>query len=178
MKRFLLKYYYLTIVIGALCLSQTNAYAQKFSDDEIKTAFIFNFIKFTKWQQTPNPIKIGIVGNGKLAQTIINKLNGQQIGNSRIDVLFITDSTQIAQYDVVIYVNETAGITPQIIKAHTREKGILSIGLTEYFVQNGGIISLIQNESNKRKFIVNLTNLKESNITLSSKLLTLAQIIK
>ena len=177
MKQFIQKYYTI-LVLCTLCFTYSNMCAQKFSDEEIKTAFIFNFIKFTKWEQTPNPVKIGIVGNGKLAQTIMNKLNGQQIGSSRIDVLFITDSTQIDTYDVVIYIEKTAGITPQIIKSHTLKKGILSIGLTESFVQNGGIISLIQSENNKRKFIVNLTNMRNSNITMSSKLLTLAQIIK
>ena len=91
--------YCLALFIYLLPGVHEKAQAQKFSDDEIKTAFIYNFLKFTKWEQTPNPIKIGIVGNGNLAQTIIANLGNQKVGTSTLDFLFVSDSTQLKNYD-------------------------------------------------------------------------------
>ncbi len=169
--------YYLMFIICTQVLTVSQVKAQKFSDNEIKTAFIFNFIKFTKWQQAPNPIKVGIVGSGDLAQTILAKLNGQAIGNVPVDVLVITDSSQITQYDVIIFLNRANNISQQIISSLTFGKPILTIGTTEEFVKQGGIISIVQNQNGKKKFVVNISNLKKSKINLSSKLLALAKII-
>jgi hypothetical protein len=154
------------------------AKAQKFSDNEIKTAFIFNFMKFTKWPNTPAQLKIGIIGKNDLAQTIVANLSNKKIGETSLDFLFVTDSMQIDNYDAIIYIEKTNGITSKTVKSLTKGKPILTIGTTQEFVAKDGIISIAISENNKKQILVNINNLNNSKITISSKLLALAEIIK
>ena len=53
---------------------------------------------------------------------------------------------------------------------------ILTVSDTETFIQDGGMIRFIT-DANKIRFQVNLTATKDAGLTLSSKLLRLAEIV-
>ncbi len=148
-------------------------------ESEVKAVFLFNFAQFVDWPPSKLPadsaIVIGVLGKdpfGKyLDETVANEtVNGhplkverystiQRIGNCHI--LFINPSRTIRVVDVLKKLGD---------------KNILTVSDEANFAKQGGMIHFI-NENNRIKLMVNLGSVRESQISISSKLLSLAEIV-
>jgi len=169
----------LAAVAGGVILLGTEARADESPSFEyqVKAACLYNFAKFVDWPPSvfpgpKSPIVFGILGEdpfGKSLETIIrNKtINGRPLTikrSQRVEdlkdchVLFISRSEQ-------------AGL-PQIM---TGLKGlnILTVGDTEEFLTDGGIINFKMQDS-KVRFEINVASAQHAALKISSELLDLA----
>jgi hypothetical protein len=139
---------------------------------ELKAAYIYNFAKFTRWpgageSGVPNPLVIGVLGNERVADSIAALTRGRTIAGSAIEVKSFGPHDIPANLHIV-YVGDSP-LTPELFQA-----GRLTIGETEAFTQNGGIIRLFV-ESDRLRFEIDNGHAQKAGLTLSSQLLMLAR---
>lgn len=150
----------------------------------IKAGFIFNFAKFVEWPsnafaQPDSPIVIGILGTDPFG-TIIDKIvQDKKIGMRGFVVKRLKWGPDLKELKEckILFVSASE-------KAHMDElvqivKGlpILTVGETPGFAERGGVIRFVL-EDNRIRFEVNVLAAQQADLTISSRLLTLARIIQ
>ena len=150
----------------------------------IKAGFIYNFAKLVEWPtsafaQQDSPIVIGILGDDPFGGTLDRivadkKVNGRGFVIKRLrwgkdlkdlkdcKILFVSSSER-EHIDSVV---DTMKWLP-----------ILTIGDAPGFAKRGGIVNFTL-EDNKVRFEVNVEAAKRADLTISSRLLTLARIVQ
>ena len=182
----------LQILIVALSISLSwapGAFAQSpdasdSSEYLIKAGFIFNFAKFVEWPsnafaQPDSPIVIGILGTDPFG-TIIDKIvQDKKVGTRGFIVKRLkwgTDVKEIRECKILfVGASERAHMDElvQIVKGLP----ILTVGETPGFAERGGVIRFVL-EDNRVRFEVNVVAARQADLTISSRLLTLARIIQ
>jgi hypothetical protein len=182
----------LRILIVALSISLSwapGAFAQSPDSSEsseylIKAGFIFNFAKFVEWPsnaftQPDSPIEIGILGTDPFG-TIIDKIvQDKKIGTRGFIVKRLkwgADVKELRECKILfVGASERAHMDElvQIVKGLP----ILTVGETPGFAERGGVIRFVL-EDNRVRFEVNVVAARQADLTISSRLLTLARIIQ
>lgn len=139
-------------------------------EEELKAAYIYNFAKFTRWPSVPNPLVIGVLGDQRVADSIAVLTRGRAVGGSPIEVRSVSANAIPGDLQI-LYVagSQDAALTPALF-----QPGRLTIGETETFTQNGGIIRLFV-ESDRLRFEIDNHQAQKAGLTLSSQLLMLAR---
>lgn len=162
------------LALAALCGSAlTPAHAQSSDEDEFKAAMIFNFLRFTSWQDTSNmhsPDQVHIcVNDHDGLPSAVRRLNGKSLGERSISVLTIDTPEELPGYcDVVILTEEF--MSRGTVSAH---RNILFISEKEGLATELASIELV-NIGRKTRFHVRPTVARENGIFLSAKLINVA----
>jgi hypothetical protein len=77
----------------------------------------------------------------------------------------------------ILYINPSRSIRVENVLKQVRGKGMLTVSDAANFAKQGGMIHFIK-EDGKTKLRINLSAVKESNISISSKLLSLSEIVE
>ncbi|MEJ2622214.1 MAG: YfiR family protein [Candidatus Thiodiazotropha sp.] len=142
----------------------------------LKTVFLYNFAKFTRWPENPqktikNTIFLCSVGADDLTNNL-PKLAGRALHGKSI-VTRNLKNLQDLDYCHTLYLAKSAkNRLPEILKT-IKGKPILTISEIEQFSQQGGMIELTQ-DKDKLRFSINLTTTRSSGLELSARLLDLA----
>ncbi len=150
-------------------------------EDEVKAVFLFNFAQFVEWppeafQAADSPIVIGILGRDPfgvyLEKTIENVIvNGHPLVVERYS------SVKQIQTCHILFINPGRTVKIENVLRTLNNKKILTVSNVADFTNQGGMIRFFS-EDEKIKLEINLNAVKASNITISSKLLQLAEIVE
>jgi YfiR/HmsC-like len=147
---------------------------------QVKAIFLYNFAQFVTWPaatfaDTHTPITIGILGGDPFGDFLEDVVRGEVIdGRSLTIKRFKGVEAEIDCHVLFVSKSETARLV-QILAA-VGGKSILTVGETEAFARQGGIINFITVD-NKVRYEINLDAAKRANLDISSKLLRLAKIV-
>jgi hypothetical protein len=163
-----------------LVFGSGSAFAQnKAAEFQVKAVFLYNFTQFVDWPESAfdkpeAPFVIGIVGDDPFGNYLDRTVEGEHIGTHPIKVKRCNDlrSTMNCQ---MLYINSTDKEWVRTILNNVSEKNILTVGDDPYFNNLGGMIRFYT-EDNKIKLQINLSRSKEAQLTISSKLLSVAKI--
>jgi len=146
---------------------------------QIKAVFLFNFAQFVKWPpvsfaRADEPFRIGILGDdpfdGFLDETVRNeKVNGHSLVIQRCERVEDAKGCQI------LFISRSESQRMGSILASLKGRNILTVGDTTEFIRNGGLIRFFV-EENKIHFKINLQAVKRAHLSISSKVLRLAEI--
>jgi len=150
----------------------------------IKAGFIYNFAKFVDWPATAfaqpdSPIVIGILGTDPFGTLIDRIVENKKIGARGFVVKRLkwgTDFKELKECKILfVSASEKAHIDDvvQIVKTLP----ILTVGETPGFAERGGVIRFVL-EDNRVRFEINVEAAHQADLTISSRLLTLARIIQ
>ena len=161
-------------------LSLNHVQAQKFTEYDLKAAYLFNFAKFVQWpeyafEDDDAPYVLGIYGEDPFGSILINALRGNTVkGRSWVIKYF----TRIEDIDChILFLSGIEEHEMKKIIEFTSDKPILTVGdHLEYFCEQGGMINFTRQYARHRFEINNEAALK-SKIYISSKLLVLAKIV-
>jgi len=194
----------LLIMVGLTAFPNDPAKAKtksaKEQEYEIKTAFIYNFLKFIDWpEDNPNHKQnksasnatassqsqeiflIGFIGSYPFE--IANQtIKGKVIGSKKIDTLLVAEKElndpkvliQELEKCQVVFISVEAKVDLQKILALIEEHPILTIGENRGFLEAGGILNFILDD-NKISFEINLIAAEKAQLNIRSKLLRLAK---
>ena len=158
-----------------------RASAQQIRSGEynIKAAFIYNFTRFIEWPDsafaTPqSPFIVGVIGPDPFGPRLEAVMNGETVKGRPIRIKRFTSISQADECHIV-FVSGKARTDVKKLSEVLRGKPILTVSDKPDFDQEGGMISLSMAE-NKIKLIINSTAAKASTLSISSKLLRLAEI--
>jgi hypothetical protein len=168
-------------------------------EQQIKAAFLYNFIKFVDWPEekmadSNEPIIIGIIGSEDFIDAF-EPVKHKKIKNRNISIKYFAG---LEKLDKSKEVNESkwnqkiqktlktchvlfictcdsvrTKNSTKIIKA-LKGLPVLIIGEMDDFLESGGIINFLM-EDKKVRFEINNTAAKRAKLTISSKLLRLAR---
>jgi YfiR/HmsC-like len=150
----------------------------------IKAGFIYNFAKLVEWPATAfaqpdSPIVIGILGDDPFGATLDRivadkKINGRSFAIKRLK--WSKDSKGFKDCNILFVSLSEKDHLDNVVEA-MKSLPILTIGDAPGFAKRGGIINFTL-EDDKVRFEVNVEAAKRADLTISSRLLTLAKIVQ
>ncbi len=162
-------------------LAEANAPKKSYSAISIKAAYLYNFLQFIEWPENNNDksstqISIAFISNNTSAELMeaLTTLSHRKIGAKPINVERYESLEQLPSIDYsVVYIDkEMEFIEPRVIKMFEGQP-VLTIGESEQFINQGGMIRLYQN--NRRIFFdLNVNQSKESGLRIPSKVQRIA----
>jgi YfiR/HmsC-like len=182
----------LGILIVALSVSlswapEVFAQASEASDSSeylIKAGFIFNFAKFVEWPTTAfaqpdSPIVIGVLGTDPFGTIIDQIVKDKKIGTRGFVVKRLKWGTDVRDLRdcKILFVSASEKAHMDEVVQIVRGLPILTVGETPGFAERGGIIRFTV-EDNRVRFEVNVEAAHQADLTISSRLLTLARIVQ
>lgn len=147
----------------------------------IKTAFIYNFAKFTTWPSerfaTPSAPLLFCVRDDDLDHQAVMTLDGKMVGDRTVRTRSLEDGASIAGCHVYFTSDVSSPSTLRSLLASAQQNGVLLVSDMPGFAEFGGHIGLVRSE-NRFRFQINLGAVQECGLKLSSRLLQLAEIVE
>lgn len=152
-----------------------DAGAEEYS---VKAAFLFHFAQFVEWPPDafPNPsspLTYCTLGPDPFHGALDGSLNGKTIGGRPLRVLHLKPSQDLQVCHVLFFGAATQKSIPVSLSS-LNGKPVLTVGETEHFIVNGGMIGFAWDE-NKIRFEINLGAAERAKLKISSRLLSLAK---
>ena len=153
-------------------ISSTSLALDASSEDEITSAFLFNFARYTQWPPTKNvaqdaPVWFCFYHAEQTARVFTAVLTDTTLDGRHIRVKSVETPANLSGCDLVYTQDPSPGWLATPVYA------CLTIGRGDKFIANGGVISLVHQRGHLR-FKINRGAAAKSGLTLSSKLLSLA----
>jgi hypothetical protein len=158
-----------------------HSYAQSDPPEyQIKAAFLFNFVKFVDWpadtfKDEKQPITFCTVGQDPFRGTLDEVVSGKMSGNHSIRVQHYKLPQDILGCHILFIGSQQKKYIAAVL-ARLKHAPVLTVGDSEGFVQQGGIIGFVW-EEDKLRFNINLGAARAAQLTLSSKLIYLANFL-
>jgi uncharacterized protein DUF4154 len=150
------------------------------SEYAIKAAFLFHFAQFAEWPPTafkdPNaPLTFCTLGEDEFHGALDESISGKTIGNRPLRAQHLKQIEEIEGCQVVfVGVDDKKRILALL--ASLKDSPVLTVGESEHFAQDGGMIGLCL-EENKIRFEINLGSVEHAKLKLSARLLALAKTV-
>jgi hypothetical protein len=153
----------------------------RFDEYQVKAAFLYNFAKFVEWPpgtfaNPADPIGICIAGANPFGSTLESMVQGKKIGDRAFTVRRIAD-TQEAAGCQVLFIGSTEWKRVRSLLEALKGAAILTVGETDDFTAAGGMIAF-QIAGPRVRIQIDIEMAERSRLKISSKLLSLAEIVK
>ncbi len=156
-----------------------TAHAQTSEQYRLKAAFLYNFAKFVQWpaqsfQNPADPFSICIYGQNPFGDSLAQATAGKTIDGHPIRIRPLGDSQAAGCQILFVSDADRKRVKSTIDRVHGA--GVLTVSDEPGFAARGGVINF-KIDGNHLKFQINLSAAAEQKLTVSSKLLSLAEII-
>ena len=156
------------------------SYSQKYTEYDVKAAYLYNFSKFITWpDESKNKDKdfvFVVYKNEAFAKTLLNLVKDRQVKGRKCVVRLVYKPEDIPRCNI-LFVSNVSTIELKKVLTSIKSKQIVTVGDNiEDFCLKGGVINFTSKHSEKR-FEINLDIAKKKEIRISSKLIVLAKII-
>lgn len=171
-------------ILILLCCCQAGfafkASAETAPEYRVKAAYLFNFVQFVEWPaetfpEPKSPFVIGILGDDPFGKFLDETVQGEVVQGRRIEVKRF-DSISESEKCHILFVSESESARIDKIIKHFTGKPVLTVGDSHQFANRGGMVRFVT-ESNKVRLRINIETVRASRLTVSSKLLRVAEIV-
>jgi len=161
-----------------LCASATALAAP--TPGQVEAVFLFNFTQFVDWPPQAfagpsSPIVIGVLGSDPFGASLDEVVRGETVNGHPLVVHRAQHIEELADSQI-LFISRSERARLASILAALKGRNILTVSDLEGFASEGGMIRFVLME-NKVRLRVNLEATKAAGLTLSSKLLRVAQIV-
>jgi YfiR/HmsC-like len=169
----------LATIMALLCVARSECLpAKKASDAQVEAAYIYNFAKFVEWPDRkfpgPNsPIRFCVLNDFSFEADLNRVVSGRSIAEHPLEVVQLRDGSEAEQCHV-LYVNAAQERQIRHLLEVLRKANVLTVGETDAFIDEGGMISFFLQDE-QVQFGINNKAAREAGLNLSSRLLSLAK---
>ena len=147
----------------------------------VKLAFLYQFAQFVRWPsgafESPSaPLVVCVVGSDPFDPNLEQELLNRTIDKHPIAFMTVNRGMNFTACHMVFVPASEAKYGPGIINA-LKGSSILTVGESKGFAERGGIINFTIEQS-KLHFEINLDAAQRTPLTISSKVLALARIVR
>jgi len=147
---------------------------------QVKAAFLINFPKYMDWPaeafaETNSPVVIAVLGESKVADELQKAIVGRTVAGREI-VLKRLASGQTPVDCHILFISASEKNASAVLFG-LKHNAILTVGETADFLDHGGIINLARRDR-KIALDVDLIAASDARIKISSKLLSVANVVK
>lgn len=166
------------LLFGALGLPAQTEISKEY---RVKAVFLFNFAQFVAWPtnafpESQTPLTIGVLGDDPFDAFLDETVQGEKVGGHPLVIQRYRHVEDI-QACQILFISRSENNRMEQILADLKGRNILTVGDMEGFSKSGGVIRFVT-EENKIHFRINLEAAKNANLTISSKMLRLAEIVE
>ena len=165
-----------------LCVMLSNAMSVKLQGQEIeeyqlKAAFLFNFTKFISWPHADaaSKLTVCIVNAKDVAEALETVTKGKTVDGRQVVVQELHAPTALDTCHL-LFIGAQGKKTEEIL-VEAKKLHIVTVGEDDKFLRRGGMINFLQ-EDGKLRFEINTDAAGRAGINISSKLLSLAKIVR
>lgn len=166
------------VIFGLVLGGDRNVWAQDTGvlENRLRAAFMFNFARFTEWPAEPaqSGFDLCVHAPAPLAELISNELQGKQVRGETVRVRRVVQPEAVTSCRVLYFKSADEGLSEGWINALTSQP-ILLVGEGRSFLQAGGMVGFFLSEGRLR-FAINPARVRAGGLTMSSRLLGLAEI--
>jgi hypothetical protein len=153
--------------------SPPAAAAAQVGEYELKTAFVFNFINFTRWPAAAgNPLTLCVHGPDTFGAAL-DRLEGRSVGKRGLAVRRAVGLDGLPGCDAVFISAPAMGNLAGLLD-RLSGRPVLTIADSPGAMRRGVLINMIRTEQNKIGFEVNLAAARENGLDFSAQMLSLA----
>lgn len=170
------------VILVMLLAENASLKAQPMPSQEykIKAVFVFNFTQFVEWPAeafaTENaPLIIGLLGGNPFGPYLEETVRGEKINGHPLVIQHFQKAEE-AMSCHILFINLTKPDQLKQVFENLKTQPILTVSDVNNFTRLGGMIRFIT-ENKKTRIRINLDAAKSANLTISSKLLKLAEIV-
>jgi len=166
-------------VLAALAgASGASAQGDASREYDVKAAFLFHFAQFVEWPQgafngASSPLTYCTFGQDPFHGALDASLSGKKVGEHPLQVIHLK-AAQDFQGCHILFVGAAERKSISGTLAGLKGKPVLTVGETEHFTADGGMIGFCL-EDNKIRFEINLDAAEKARLKISSRLLSLAK---
>ena len=174
------------LISASPLLSHAKGSAEALKIAQIKAAYLYNILKFTHWPEevlNDSKLTICLIGENRVAQLLTEGLNGRTAQQKELLLTHLTNnetnlSKKLSSCHFIYLATDDRQFNKRII-SYVKGKNILVSSDSSQFSKDGGMIELkIDPKKGKVLIYVNMNSIEASRISISSKLLKLATIIR
>ncbi len=169
--------------LAVILLLSLGALTVRAADREyqVKAGFLYSFMQFIQWpedvfSQPNDPFVLGVYGENPF-DGMLDPLQNWRVHGHPIQVVQVSDvSEDFACH--MLFVSKMKRNDVQAFLASLKEMPIVTVGEQKGFAEDGGVINLFLKKNKNVGFEINLNAARDAHLTISSKLLKLAVVIK
>ncbi len=161
-------------------LAAGKSAAKSFKASQVKAAFIYNLGNFVKWPEVQwsddsDAFVILVFGNDDIANNLEILTRGERIQGHPVIIRRASSVNDLGACNIVFVGASKINEWPQIKEA-CNGKSILTVGDSEAFIKEGGMINLARRER-RIHLEINIDAATRANLRLNSRLLKIARIV-
>ena len=158
----------------------SDAQQKKHSEYEVKAAFIYNFLKFIDWPNgafagRSDTVKLCVLGDD-LFGTALNSIEEETVKDKKITIKHYNKFVDLGKCHILFICSSEKNQLTEILDT-IKDMNILTVSDTRGFAQQGVVINFYI-EEDKVRFEINQDAANRSGLKISSKLLSLAKIVR
>jgi hypothetical protein len=170
----------LGLALALLGRTTVDVHAQTAAAPALKAAFVFNFARFSEWPADAlppqSPLTLCVVGDDDVERALAQTVKGQVVADHPV-VVVRREPDAVGRSCNLVYASKlNRHQYSQLIDA-SRNALLLTVSDTTRFAADGGMAELYL-EDGKMRFAVNLDAVQRSRLRMSSRLLTLAKLVR
>jgi len=164
------------MLLGAPLPAQTAATPEY----QVEAVFLFNFTQFVEWPpdaftDSKSPIVIGLLGEDPFGTYLDEAVRGEKIDGRALVVRRFRRLEDVLVCHV-LFISQSEAADLDRILSELKGRALLTVSDLESFSRRGGIVRFV-NENNRVRLRVNVEAAKAARLTISSKLLRVAEIV-
>jgi hypothetical protein len=150
-------------------------------EHQVKAFFLLNFTRYVEWpsekfSSTTDPFAICVLGQNPFGRALEDAVRGKSVEGRSVTIHQIADLSH-QRHCHVLFVNASERKRLRSSMGTIRGSGVLTVGESEEFIHAGGVINF-KVEDGKVRFEINVEAAAHERLRISSKLLSLARIVK
>jgi len=146
----------------------------------LKAAFLYNFAKFAEWPsdilRPGDKLRLCVAGDNAVADALEQTISGRGVDNHELTVEVVQIDGPLLSCHLLYVSGLDAKRTSHLLDA-LNGTSIFTVSDGDRFAEMGGVAQLVQ-EDGRMHFVVNVSAALRAKLQISSKLLSLARIIK
>jgi hypothetical protein len=164
----------LVLALSSLGIAEADAPTRP-TDYQVKAAFLYNFAKFVKWPEgaLKGRFVVAVIGEDPFGETLDRAFAGKTVLDRPVELRRARDVREAEGAQIVFVGASERGRLPAVLAA-LKASGALTVGDMDRFAEGGGMIGFRLKDATVR-FEVNLREVNEAGLQMSSQLIKLAQ---
>jgi hypothetical protein len=168
---------WLPMLLAIIALLGTSTLHAADRHYQLKAAFLVNFAQYVEWPSeafptNDAPVVFGILGQNPFDGSLKELIAGEVVNGRRAIVREFRSVREIGRCHVLFIADSERSRLPAILRG-LRGRSILTVSDIDRFNDEGGIIRFVTEE--RVRFRINAAAARDASLTISSKLLRLAE---
>ncbi len=167
------------IIVG----SPTKTYAENLLAKEyfLKAAFLYNFARLVDWpdnkfHSSSTPFRLCLIGDDPFDKAL-RSIRNKTIQGRPLIIRRLINLSEASQCEILFISQSEKDNLPEILN-YVRQSPILTVSELPDFAQTGGHIRFFLSGEKKLKLEINRDSITHSDLKISSRILTLANLVK